>query len=48
MNAPNAGEPRITLTLSALVNTRSLYLHFEGEPKNRVFEQVQSGSNRVG
>jgi len=41
MRAPSAGEPRMTLTLAALVNTRALYLHFEGEEKQHVFEQIQ-------
>jgi 6-phosphogluconolactonase len=41
MHAPSAGEPRVTLTLSALVDTRALYLHFEGAAKERVFERIQ-------
>jgi len=41
MRAPSAGEPRMTLTLAALVSTRALYLHFEGDEKNRIFERIQ-------
>lgn len=33
INAPGAGEPRITLSLDRLRQTRSLYLHIEGEEK---------------
>ena len=42
MRAPSAGEPRMTLTLSALVSTRAMYLHIEGEEKNRIFERIQA------
>jgi 6-phosphogluconolactonase len=41
MYAPSAGEPRITLTLAALIDTRALYLHFEGAAKSQVFDQIQ-------
>jgi 6-phosphogluconolactonase len=41
MHAPSAGEPRITLTLAALVDTRALYLHFEGAAKIHVFQSIQ-------
>ena len=37
MNAPAAGEPRITLTLPAIVGSRRLYVHIEGANKRRVF-----------
>ncbi len=33
LNAQGAGEPRVTLTLPVLLNTRSLYLHIEGPEK---------------
>ncbi len=33
IRAPGAGEPRITLTLPRLLDTRGLYLHIEGEEK---------------
>ena len=42
MRAPSAGEPRVTLTLPALVNTRAMYLHIEGEEKNRIFALIQA------
>jgi 6-phosphogluconolactonase len=38
MRAPGAGEPRITLTLPVLLDTRALFLVFEGPAKRRVFE----------
>jgi 6-phosphogluconolactonase len=36
MRAPNAGEPRVTLTLPVIVQSRNLYLHIEGAQKRRV------------
>jgi 6-phosphogluconolactonase len=33
IRAPGAGEPRVTLTLPVLLNTRALYLHIEGAEK---------------
>jgi 6-phosphogluconolactonase len=42
MHAPSAGEPRMTLTLTAMVNTRAMYLHFEGADKAHVFAQIQA------
>jgi 6-phosphogluconolactonase len=36
MRAPAAPEPRITLTLPVLVNTRRLYLHIEGLAKREI------------
>lgn len=38
LRAPEADEPRITLTLPALTATRALYVHIEGEAKRAVFE----------
>ena len=38
MTAPGAGEPRITLTLAALLDTGLLALHVEGEEKRHVLE----------
>ncbi|MBS9475994.1 6-phosphogluconolactonase [Ancylobacter sp. VKM B-3255] len=40
MNAPNAGEPRITLTLPVLLAADSLALHIEGEAKRPVLAQA--------
>ena len=44
MRAPGAGEPRITLTLPALLKARHLYLHVEGAAKRRVLDQAVSGA----
>lgn len=43
MRAPDAGEPRITLTLPALLRTRHLFLHIEGEDKREVLAQARLG-----
>ena len=42
MRAPDAPEPRVTLTLSALTSTRAMYLHIEGAEKKAVFDRVMS------
>jgi 6-phosphogluconolactonase len=44
MRAEGAGEPRITFTLPALLRTRALFLHIEGEPKRRVLIDAQLGT----
>ncbi|WDR06581.1 6-phosphogluconolactonase [Devosia rhodophyticola] len=38
IEAPGAGEPRVTLTLPYLLDTDALYLHIEGEEKAQVLE----------
>ncbi|HET6552926.1 MAG TPA: 6-phosphogluconolactonase [Dyella sp.] len=43
MRAPGAGEPRITFTLSALLQTRALYLHIEGETKRQLLADARLG-----
>lgn len=43
MRADGAGEPRITFTLPALLQTGALYLHIEGEGKRRVLADAQLG-----
>ncbi|HEX6832310.1 MAG TPA: 6-phosphogluconolactonase [Rudaea sp.] len=43
MRSAAAGEPRITLTLPAIIHTRNLYLHIEGAQKREVFEKVERG-----
>lgn len=43
MRAPDAGEPRITLTLPVLVDARSLYVHVEGTRKREVLRAAESG-----
>ncbi|MBN9311070.1 6-phosphogluconolactonase, partial [Devosia sp.] len=40
MHAPGAGEPRVTLSRKRLLETRSLYLHIEGEGKVEVLEKA--------
>ena len=40
MRAPATGEPRITFSLSALLNTPSLYLHCEGAEKSAVLQRA--------
>jgi 6-phosphogluconolactonase len=43
MRAPDAGEPRITLTLPPILAARHLYLHIEGAGKQRVLAEAISG-----
>ena len=43
MRSPSAGEPRITLTLPALLASRTLYLHIEGAEKKQVFDGIVNG-----
>ncbi|MGA9333981.1 MAG: 6-phosphogluconolactonase [Rudaea sp.] len=43
MRAPDAPEPRITLTLAALIRTRRMYLQIEGETKGRLFARIRDG-----
>ena len=40
MIAPGAGEPRLTFTLSALLQTDFLALHIEGDDKARVLDEA--------
>ncbi len=40
MRAPDAGEPRITLSMPTVLDTRAVYLHIQGEKKREVFAQV--------
>ena len=42
MRAPGAGEPRITLTLPVIVESRALYLHIEGQRKLDVLQAAQN------
>lgn len=46
MRAPGAGEPRITLTLAALLAVPHLYLHIEGEEKRAVLQRALSGEGQ--
>lgn len=43
MRAEGAGEPRITFSLPALLDTDALYLHIEGDAKREVFQQAETG-----
>ena len=43
MRADAAGEPRITLSLNALLDTRALYVLIIGERKLSLLEQAQQG-----
>ncbi|WP_109124304.1 6-phosphogluconolactonase [Dyella sp. C11] len=43
MRAEGAGEPRITFTLSALLDTRALYLHIEGDTKRQLLADARLG-----
>jgi 6-phosphogluconolactonase len=43
MRAPGAGEPRITLTLAALLQTRSLFLLVSGESKRQLLADARLG-----
>ncbi|SDG60175.1 6-phosphogluconolactonase [Pelagibacterium luteolum] len=40
IRAPGAGEPRVTLTLPKVLDTRSLYLHIEGEEKAETLDKA--------
>ena len=40
IRAAGAGEPRVTLTLPRLLNSRALYLHIEGNEKAAVLERA--------
>ncbi|WP_266168737.1 6-phosphogluconolactonase [Dyella subtropica] len=43
MRAAGAGEPRITFTLPALLDTQALYLHIEGDTKRQLLADAQLG-----
>ena len=45
MRAPDAGEPRITLTLPPILSARHLYLHIEGAAKHLVLEDAITGND---
>ena len=40
IRAPGAGEPRATLTLSRLLDAAGVYLHIEGEEKEKVLDKA--------
>lgn len=43
IRSPSAGEPRITLTLPALIATRALYLQIEGADKQATLARARAG-----
>lgn len=43
----SAPHQRMSLTLSALLQVKHLYLHFEGEKKRSVFEEAMKTGDRV-
>lgn len=45
MRAGGAGEPRITLSLPRVLDTRALYLHIEGADKKDVLAKAQAGED---
>jgi 6-phosphogluconolactonase len=45
MNAPAAGEPRLTFTLPKLLSARHLLLHIQGKDKMAVLDQALSGTD---
>lgn len=49
MHARSAGEPRITLTLPTILDSRAIYLHIEGQRKRDVLETARyvAASNRA-
>ena len=42
INAPGAGEPRVTLTLPELLKSRALILHVEGDEKVATLERAEA------
>ncbi|MBN8888056.1 MAG: 6-phosphogluconolactonase [Rudaea sp.] len=49
IHARSAGEPRITLTLPTILDSRAIYLHIEGERKRSVLETARyvAATNRA-
>jgi 6-phosphogluconolactonase len=45
INAPGAGEPRLTFTLPRLLATTQLVLHIQGADKQAVLEKALSGTD---
>jgi 6-phosphogluconolactonase len=45
MQAPNAGEPRLTFTLPAVLKAKVLCLHVEGAKKQTVLEKAMAGTD---
>ena len=47
MNAPGAGEPRLTFTLPKLLAAKHLLLHKRGQDKMEVLDQALSGTDSL-
>jgi 6-phosphogluconolactonase len=47
INAPGAGEPRLTFTLPVLLKAKALCLHIEGAKKKAVLEKSISGTDAM-
>lgn len=45
MRADGAGEPRITLSLPRVLDTRALYLHIEGNDKKAILDKAIAGED---
>lgn len=45
MRAEGAGEPRITLSLPRVLDTRALYLHIEGNDKKEILGKALAGED---
>jgi 6-phosphogluconolactonase len=46
MNAPGAGEPRLTFSLARLLAAKHLCLHIQGEDKMKVLDQALAGDDK--
>lgn len=46
MNAPGAGEPRLTYSLSHLLQAKTICLHIEGQSKMKVLERALAGKDQ--
>jgi 6-phosphogluconolactonase len=47
MEAPGAGEPRLTYSLPKLIAASRLFLHIEGEKKRKVLETALAGHDQM-
>jgi 6-phosphogluconolactonase len=47
MNAPGAGEPRLTYSLSHLMHAKTICLHIEGQSKIKVLENALAGKDQT-
>lgn len=47
MNAPGAGEPRLTFSLTRLLEAKTICLHIEGQSKMKVLEKALAGKDQT-